>query len=226
MAEELCTIHKNENAVGKCFRCKRPFCLDCLDVDTGQALCPECLKNRTSPAASTPPSQPVPIPSAPKPAALAPLMPQVNAPLPQPLPTPMPQKPAAPAPSPLGGSSPLDFKGKGMDDDPLGLLGSFSAPQAKPPVSTLQPAPKPFQPQPSTPAKPLPAPGPGPTFSPLPKGFADQVFSSNITEKRKRPAWPSNRIRKGDHRGFEPATRFFARPTERSRFSDARASIS
>jgi hypothetical protein len=49
------------------------------------------------------------------------------------------------APSPLGGGSPFNFKGKGLDDDPLGLLGGgpSTAPMPKMSPPKLEP-PKPF----------------------------------------------------------------------------------
>jgi hypothetical protein len=128
MPDEFCSNHKDQHAVGKCSNCKKPFCLDCLDVESGRPLCVECLKKKPGEA-----------PSAPTPSTVA---------------TPFP--PASPAP--VAGSSPLNFKGKGLEDDPFGLFGSSappSAPKIEPPKAGPLPDPKPFVPnlRPLTPAQ-------------------------------------------------------------------------
>src|SRR5258708_20053619 len=50
---------------------------------------------------------------------------------------------ASPAPAPPGAGSPLNFKGKGLDDDPLGLFvggpGSAPAPKFNPPQTPPPP---------------------------------------------------------------------------------------
>jgi len=131
--EEFCTIHPKEGAVGKCSDCRKPHCLDCLDMDTGVVLCPSCKGKRADGAASAPAAPPTTAPS---------------------LVTP---KPAA---------SPFDFKGKGLDDDPLGLMNAPTAPKPAPaaPPKPSFPAPAPPAPKPFVPdLKPLPSKPPTPS---------------------------------------------------------------
>ena len=143
--DKNCTLHPSLHAVGSCSRCKRPFCLDCLDMETGSILCPDCKKGKV-------------------------VMPAPATPVPSPMPTPVPvPKPAAAAPTPPSmsppgmGGSPLNFKNKGLDDDPLGLLGggpSSGAPKME--------ASKPIMPPPMAP-KPVAA--PPPLSNPVPTGL-------------------------------------------------------
>ncbi len=140
MAETFCTLHTGKRAVGFCSKCNKPYCEDCLDMETGKPLCRDCLKNKTAPS---PPGVPAGVP--PKPAVSAPMA-----------------------------GSPLNFKGKGLEDDPLGLFGGggpktappkLNAPAdpSKPPViptAAQYPAPPATSTVPSPPSKPSsPLPG-------------------------------------------------------------------
>jgi len=53
-----CANHPQVGAVGKCSRCERPFCLDCLDLETGKPLCGDCLADKTVSAGPQPVSTP------------------------------------------------------------------------------------------------------------------------------------------------------------------------
>ena len=94
---------------------------------------------------------------------------------------------AAASPAPFGGGSPLNFKGKGMDDDPLGLFGGgpSSAPAPKLDLSKAQPSPLPSTaplpitppvakpPQPTVSTSVIPPPVTAPTAAPTPKPSMD-----------------------------------------------------
>jgi hypothetical protein len=58
MAEAVCVNHPDVGAVGKCSQCKKLYCLDCLDLDTGKPVCKDCLagKSQDQPAAPAPPA--------------------------------------------------------------------------------------------------------------------------------------------------------------------------
>jgi hypothetical protein len=65
MAEAVCSNHPDVGAVGKCFQCKKPFCLDCLDLETGKPICKECLAGKaeetSAPPAPVPEAEPEPV---------------------------------------------------------------------------------------------------------------------------------------------------------------------
>ncbi|HXL71983.1 MAG TPA: hypothetical protein VN963_00015, partial [bacterium] len=61
MAEVFCSNHPEIGAVGKCFQCKKPFCLSCLDLETGNPLCSDCLAGKPAEI----PEPPIPEPPAP-----------------------------------------------------------------------------------------------------------------------------------------------------------------
>lgn len=111
MAETFCVKHAGKPAVGYCSKCNKPYCEECLDVETGKPVCQDCLKNK---AASNAPA-------------------------------------ATPSPAGALGGSPLNFKGKGLDDDPLGLFGA-GGPKIEAPK--LAPTPPPFKPPVMPPPKP------------------------------------------------------------------------
>jgi hypothetical protein len=62
MAEVFCTHHPDIGAVGKCAKCGKPFCLECLDLETGKPLCQNCMMDKPAMAV---PEPSVPTPSAP-----------------------------------------------------------------------------------------------------------------------------------------------------------------
>jgi hypothetical protein len=75
MAEAVCTNHPDVGAVGKCFQCKKFFCLDCLDLDTGKPICKDCLAGKPEEAAVVPPPvEPEPIVEEPLPTPPEPVM--------------------------------------------------------------------------------------------------------------------------------------------------------
>ncbi|HTA76576.1 MAG TPA: hypothetical protein VK791_05415 [bacterium] len=80
MAGASCTIHSDVGAVGKCSRCEKPYCLECLDLETGRPLCQNCLAGKPVPAAKADPVAPPPMAPPPPPA------PRVTAPMPPPMP--------------------------------------------------------------------------------------------------------------------------------------------
>jgi hypothetical protein len=109
MAEENCVRHPGQKSVGHCSRCNKPYCFECLDVETGKVLCGDCRKGL--PAAPAPSGNPAPFPA------------------------------SEPKTFPGLGASPLNFKGKGLEDDPLGLLGGADpSPAAKPSAPPPAPA--------------------------------------------------------------------------------------
>jgi len=59
MAEAVCSNHPDVGAVGKCSQCKKLFCLDCLDLDTGKPLCKDCLAGKTEEISVPPTPAPV-----------------------------------------------------------------------------------------------------------------------------------------------------------------------
>jgi len=124
MTGTFCVKHGGKPAVGYCSKCNKPYCEDCLDMETGKPVCHDCMKAKAAGAPT-----PVSIPAAPKPVA---------------------------APTPMTGS-PLNFKGKGLDDDPLGLFSGgvapkVEAPKLNPPVTPPpMPSPTPKPVMPSTP---------------------------------------------------------------------------
>ncbi len=67
MAEAVCTNHPDVGAVGKCFQCKKLFCLDCLDLNTGKPICKDCLAGKTEEAPVVMVSAPPPVVEAPLP---------------------------------------------------------------------------------------------------------------------------------------------------------------
>ncbi|HJT23567.1 MAG TPA: B-box zinc finger protein, partial [bacterium] len=125
MAETFCVKHGGKPAVGYCSKCNKPYCEDCLDMETGKPVCQDCLKAKATQGT-----------------------------------------PAAPAGA-MGGS-PLNFKGKGLDDDPLGLFGA-GGPKVEAPK--LVPTPPPFKPPvvPPHPSQSIPTPKPmtPPTAAPM-----------------------------------------------------------
>lgn len=129
MSDTFCVKHGGKPAVGYCSKCNKPYCEECLDMETGKPICHDCLKAKAAPA---------------------------------------------PVPGPAAGS-PLNFKGKGLDDDPLGLFSGggapkIEAPKLKPPVTPPMPvptAPKPVMP-PSPPVPNLSMPSTPKPLSPLP----------------------------------------------------------
>jgi hypothetical protein len=62
MAPVACTNHPDVGAIGKCSRCEKPYCLDCLDIDSGKPLCQNCISGKSAPAASSAPAVPEPPP--------------------------------------------------------------------------------------------------------------------------------------------------------------------
>jgi len=74
MAEAVCTNHPDVGAVGKCFQCKKLFCLDCLDLNTGKPICKDCLAGKTQEAPVVMVSAPAPVVEAPLPIAPEPVM--------------------------------------------------------------------------------------------------------------------------------------------------------
>lgn len=144
MGEDVCAIHADRSAVGKCSLCKKSFCLDCLDVDTGETLCPDCLKVKKTYSTGEAPSVPKAVPT----------------PAPAPLPEKAPPSAPTPPPAPKPSASPLDFSGKGMDDDPLGLFGGGGTPPIKPPMPSLAPKPEAAKVEPIPAAKPVLPPEP------------------------------------------------------------------
>jgi hypothetical protein len=75
MAAVFCSKHPEIGAVGKCFRCEKPYCLECLDLETGKPLCSDCSAGK--PAEVTAPPPPPPRPPAPR---FAPPVPRSAAP--------------------------------------------------------------------------------------------------------------------------------------------------
>ncbi len=51
-----CTKHMDRQAIGKCFRCEKPYCLDCLDMESGRPICSDCKSQNTAPAEAPAPS--------------------------------------------------------------------------------------------------------------------------------------------------------------------------
>jgi len=62
MPQVSCTNHPDVGAIGKCSRCEKPYCLDCLDIDSGKPLCQNCISGKSTPAASPAPAAPEPPP--------------------------------------------------------------------------------------------------------------------------------------------------------------------
>lgn len=72
MAVAFCSKHPEIGAVGKCFRCEKPYCLECLDLETGKPLCSDCLVGKPAevPVPHPPrPPAPVFVPPVPRPTA-------------------------------------------------------------------------------------------------------------------------------------------------------------
>lgn len=142
MADSFCVKHFDVRAVGFCSSCNKPYCAECLDIETGKPICANCKELKAKEALK---------------AAVA-----------------------GPGPS-------LNFKAAGLDDDPLGLLGSKpSAPKPEPPKPAMPPSPPPSinpaavldpktlgttGPKPIMPLPPPPAPvTPKPPMSGIPSG--------------------------------------------------------
>jgi hypothetical protein len=156
--EANCSIHSDRPAVGNCSRCQKPYCLDCLDMETGKILCMQCLKGGVPANA--------PAPAAPKP-------------FPAPAPAPVPKA------SPLPGASPLNFKGKSLEDDPLGLFSGASAPKTTP-----SPSPPP-KPEPLKPAMPAGGPPVSRTINvPIPSGNLGSLDDLDNLSSGPRPVAP------------------------------------
>src|SRR5581483_8600973 len=95
MPDQFCVKHFDVRSVGNCGVCNKPYCAECLDVETGHPICPNCKQTKA--------------------------------------------KEALKAAVSSGGAS-LNFKGAGMDDDPLGLFaGKPAAPKVEPPKPTPPP---------------------------------------------------------------------------------------
>ncbi len=142
MPDNFCVNHIDNKAVGICKRCGRFFCAICLDMDVmGQPICPDCMKRKPGEAAPKD-SSAAPPPPAVRSAAADPFAawsgskPLSGAPpvVSKPTIPPVIAKPSLPplsSPKPEGPTgSPLNFKNKGMEDDPFGLFGT---PKSSPP---------------------------------------------------------------------------------------------
>ncbi len=117
-----CVNHSDKSAAGDCSRCQMPYCSDCLDMEMGQPLCVACKKNFMGDKSegANPPEEKLGM--------------HVDTPPPLPAATPAPPAPKAPA------TSPLNFKGRGLEDDPLGLLSGPPKNQTPKPVISPPPA--------------------------------------------------------------------------------------
>ncbi len=162
MADVFCVKHMDKQAVGYCSHCNKSYCADCLDVEMGRPICADCKKLKSNPPTtvpapkkdmsislddlSFPPKPPKPTPSpvispvSPS-KAVAPSFDDWNNSMPKPEastvpPTPKPVVPAAPS----TGASPLNFKSKGLEDDPLGLFNAPVPKAALPKVETPRPS--------------------------------------------------------------------------------------
>ena len=119
MAEVYCVKHNDRQAIGKCFRCAKVYCLDCLDMESGRPICSDCKGQQPVSAEAPPPSA--------KP------QPKFNA-----MPTPVytaPPAPSAPPPSKRATQISLDD----LFDAPV------KKPVASAPAETPKPAPAPVE---------------------------------------------------------------------------------
>jgi hypothetical protein len=161
MAEIYCYLHFDKKAVGICSGCQKTFCADCLDVESGPPICPNCKKKKTAsfldPFSATQSSSPKIPGSTPQPKL-------VNPPL-------------------SAASVPLDFKGKGLEDDPLGLFKQTTPPgpekQAAPPTDK---PPKTAPPADQPPAEDQSSPG----VMPWPTPLGDLLAPSRPSNETKR----------------------------------------
>ncbi len=135
MAGASCTNHPDVGAVGKCSRCEKPYCLECLDLETGRPLCQNCLAGK-------------PVPQTEAPAAAPPPAPRVTAPVP-PSP-PMPAPPRIPVSAPAASKAQADTF-ISMDDLNMGM----KAPEPPKAEEVVEPAPVEIQ---STPIEVAPEP--------------------------------------------------------------------
>lgn len=147
MSETFCVKHTGKMAVGYCSRCNKPYCDECLDMETGKPVCHDCLKMKSAPSMNPGLAGGAPTPAAP--------------------------------PGPMAGS-PLNFKGRGLDDDPLGLFGGGGGPKIG------APKPNPL----TTPAKPPVMPAPTPAMPPSLK----PTVSMPSLDQLGKPSTPSEKI--------------------------------
>lgn len=201
MPEANCVQHFDRKAVGNCSSCGKPFCAECLDVETSQPLCPNCkqLKAReafkaslsggggpgTSPLMDDDPlglftsKPPAPKVEPPK-AAPLPASPAPGTAMPVP---PPPASPGLPAPTfkpsiPSPGATPLhSLNLDNLIQEPKTLRPPF--PQASYPAPPITGSPSTAQ-EPGSPMTPVPSPrGSFDNFAP-PGGISAPPLGSSL----------------------------------------------